>query len=169
MANDDGNYRVQWRHYLIMIFAVFMGTSLLAACLFVFIYATTMVNRLAMFAVFFLVMAGICVGCYLLFFKNVYKPVSTVETALNVLLNGETEQLLSESPDRKQYHNEAEIRAMMERLRTAVNRQYSAEILKRQAEFSALQSQINPHFLYNTLEAIRGQALMEGIDEIAEM
>lgn len=36
-------------------------------------------------------------------------------------------------------------------------------------EFAALQDQINPHFLYNTLDAIRGQALEIHADEIAEM
>lgn len=37
----------------------------------------------------------------------------------------------------------------------------------RQAQYLALQNQINPHFLYNTLEAIRGEALSEGVHNIA--
>lgn len=37
----------------------------------------------------------------------------------------------------------------------------------RQAQYLALQNQINPHFLYNTLEAIRGEALSEGLENIA--
>lgn len=49
------------------------------------------------------------------------------------------------------------------------NKDYQAELLNRQAEFFALQSQINPHFLYNTLDSIRGQAMLDGVDEIAEM
>ena len=36
-------------------------------------------------------------------------------------------------------------------------------------KLTALQSQINPHFLYNTLECIRGQALIDGNIEIAKM
>ncbi len=35
------------------------------------------------------------------------------------------------------------------------------------AEYRALQNQINPHFLYNTLEAIRSDALCEGVEDIA--
>lgn len=40
---------------------------------------------------------------------------------------------------------------------------------KKHAEYLALQNQINPHFLYNTLEGIRSEALIEGIDSVAEM
>ena len=48
-------------------------------------------------------------------------------------------------------------------------RQNTAQIFDKQTELTALQSQINPHFLYNTLETIRGQALLDGNDEIARM
>ncbi len=40
---------------------------------------------------------------------------------------------------------------------------------KKQAEYLALQNQINPHFLYNTLEGIRSEALYAGITEVARM
>lgn len=43
------------------------------------------------------------------------------------------------------------------------------ELELKRAEIAALQSQINPHFLSNTLESIRGQALWDGKEEIAEM
>lgn len=49
------------------------------------------------------------------------------------------------------------------------NSNYEKEILLKQANLQALQSQINPHFLYNTLECIRGMALMEGKDDIADI
>lgn len=47
--------------------------------------------------------------------------------------------------------------------------QYRSDILYRQAEANALQNQINPHFLYNTLESIRGHALVENCSSIADM
>ena len=39
---------------------------------------------------------------------------------------------------------------------------------QKQAEYLALQNQINPHFLYNALEAIRSDALLANCTEIAE-
>ncbi len=40
---------------------------------------------------------------------------------------------------------------------------------KRQAQYLALQNQINPHFLYNTLEGIRSEALFAGVENVADM
>lgn len=48
----------------------------------------------------------------------------------------------------------------------------SSELMKmnkRQAQYLALQNQINPHFLYNTLESIRSEALIAGLTGLAEM
>ena len=46
--------------------------------------------------------------------------------------------------------------------------QLNTEKLLSQAEFKALQSQINPHFLFNTLNAISQLAILEGCDQTAE-
>ena len=62
-----------------------------------------------------------------------------------------------------------QIRELTDRYATQRTRKNSAEIFDKQTELTALQSQINPHFLYNTLESIRGQALLDDNLEIARM
>lgn len=49
-----------------------------------------------------------------------------------------------------------------------LDRRNSIELSTKQAEFLALQNQINPHFLYNTLDAIRGDALCIGAEALAD-
>ena len=46
---------------------------------------------------------------------------------------------------------------------------YAADIERQKAEIAHLRSQINPHFLYNTLESIKGLAIRHGVPEIADI
>ena len=50
-----------------------------------------------------------------------------------------------------------------------IQKSYLAEIEQKNAEMEAMQSQINPHFLYNTLEAIRMKAICNGDREVGKM
>jgi two-component system sensor histidine kinase YesM len=58
---------------------------------------------------------------------------------------------------------------MCERLELYINKVYISEITQKNAELVALQSQINPHFLYNTLEAIRMRAISQGAKDVGQM
>ena len=55
-----------------------------------------------------------------------------------------------------------------ERLRDQT-RLYEMSLAKKRAELSALQSQINPHFLYNTLDCIRGYGYLLNSPEIVSI
>lgn len=46
---------------------------------------------------------------------------------------------------------------------------YELQLLRKQAELQYMKSQINPHFLYNTLETIKGIAYVKGVPEIRRM
>ena len=49
-----------------------------------------------------------------------------------------------------------------------VNRIYREQLTRKDAEIKALQSQINPHFLFNTLESINWMAQLNNVPEISE-
>lgn len=58
---------------------------------------------------------------------------------------------------------------MSESLKYNINKNYISEVKQKQAELSALQAQIKPHFLYNMLEVIRMCSLSKGNVDVADM
>lgn len=58
---------------------------------------------------------------------------------------------------------------LLRQVREVLNPSQMFNLNKRQAQYLALQNQINPHFLYNTLESIRSEALMAQLDSVADM
>lgn len=61
------------------------------------------------------------------------------------------------------------INDLSENVVVLMNRRLEDEKQKRDLEYKMLQSQINPHFLYNTLNSIKWMAVTQGADGISEM
>lgn len=96
-------------------------------------------------------------------YRNKMKLIKSLRLLLSPRETGEEETemyLQSCTPeDRKLYYLISE----------KVNEEMYSKNLKMEAELHALQNQINPHFLYNTLEVIRGRALVQNAQDIADM
>ena len=58
---------------------------------------------------------------------------------------------------------------MLDRLERNIHDIYQLELSQKDANMRALQAQINPHFMYNTLEFLRMYAVMENQDELADI
>lgn len=56
---------------------------------------------------------------------------------------------------------------MVQYIQNLIQTQYKNEIKQREIELKYMQSQINPHFLYNALDAIRWMAVVEQQEQIA--
>lgn len=58
---------------------------------------------------------------------------------------------------------------MVVKMKSLIEEVYVAGIRQKNAQFLALRTQINPHFLFNTLESIRIKAILNGDDAVADM
>lgn len=58
---------------------------------------------------------------------------------------------------------------MVERLQYLIDEVLKNKIAKQEYEIKALQAQINPHFLYNSLSLINGKAIIAGQEEISQI
>ncbi|MDY3251108.1 MAG: sensor histidine kinase [Candidatus Choladocola sp.] len=58
---------------------------------------------------------------------------------------------------------------MLEQINHLFDQERADEKRKAELEYQILEAQINPHFLYNTLDSIKWLAVMQGVDNIGEM
>lgn len=60
-------------------------------------------------------------------------------------------------------------RMMLVRIQELIKENYTKQLIIKETEFRSLQAQINPHFLYNTLESINWISKMNGQKQVSQM
>ncbi|GMK40931.1 hypothetical protein PCCS19_39870 [Paenibacillus sp. CCS19] len=122
----------------------------------------------------YLIVFGMMCLFLILFFSRIMNPVKALmdfmksypkmggERRFNVVVHNEIGVLavkLNKMLD--------EIDTLGKEIQITQQQMYEIEIAKKQMEISAFRNQINPHFLYNTLECIRAIAFYHNVQDIA--
>lgn len=105
---------------------------------------------------------------------SITKPIKHITSALDTIGHGKRKQRIDYAAKNEFGVISESINNMLDNVEV-MNRRifdmqselYEKEIMQKEAEMLALQSQINPHFLYNTLECIRSIATIRKIPEIS--
>lgn len=109
------------------------------------------------------VAAWVAIGIY--FVRVCLKRLRETEKMMELYASGYTIEDICRTDSAFSRGTEKAMEKTLELLDTAK----LLSVSKRQAQYLALQNQINPHFLYNTLEGVRSEALMAGLDLVADM
>lgn len=102
-------------------------------------------------------------------YGNIIKPVNHLIDKMNMFEKGQFDIQTEGQRDDEFGYLYSAFNTMTKNISTLVNDVYIKELARKDAEISALQEQINPHFLYNTLESINWRAQLAGETDIALM
>lgn len=106
---------------------------------------------------------------FLLIISNVVTmPLRKVSDAIRKFSDGDFEQQVEVITDDEVGEVAKCFNKMVEDIRALIDENYVKTLAEKESELAALQAQINPHFLYNTLDTLYWQATEEGNEEIAE-
>jgi len=117
------------------------------------------------------------------FGNSIVRPIRTLKNGMRETEKGNWKSIESKPRDDEIGGLIHSYNLMVSRLSDMIERVYDTELSsqktklqlqeieleRHKAEFQALQLQINPHFLYNTLETINCYAIVQDSDEISEM
>lgn len=132
-------------------------------------------GEMAMIAVVYGI-SGILIGLLIYFcYQNLIRRIYKVDHFIQSIAECPENRMETERDDEigrvvRSLNQMLDDKAKMDRtMQESQKRMYEIELAKKQLQVLAYRNQINPHFLYNTFECIRGMALYHDMDEIAEI
>lgn len=124
----------------------------------------------SLFIVLILFMIPLVIQMLRFFYKKVTLPLRQLITAANAVREGNLGiQIENEEDNEEFWQVKDSFNHMSTRLKNQFDKIYLEEVALRDAKIMALQSQINPHFLNNTLEIINWEARLNGNYKVSSM
>ncbi len=161
----SGNYSHAYRRI-----KTYGGTMVLLVSLDNHVTYSEMAAMQYFFVILFLFMIPLVVQMMRFFHKKVTVPLRELMAAANAVRRGNLGiQVVNEEDNEEFYHMKESFNHMSTQLKNQFDKIYLEEIALRDAKIMALQSQINPHFLNNTLEAINWEARLNGNQKVSGM
>ncbi|MCR5031980.1 MAG: sensor histidine kinase [Lachnospiraceae bacterium] len=122
------------------------------------------------FLILILFLFPLLMQLYLFFRRKVVFPLNKLIEGYRNIEEGRYGYEITDQADSQEFwYSEESFNRMSRELKNQFEKIYLEEIALRDARIHALQSQINPHFLNNTLEIINWEARMNGNEKVSGM
>ncbi|MBR2823224.1 MAG: sensor histidine kinase [Clostridia bacterium] len=108
-------------------------------------------------------------ACAVFFSRSFTRPIARLREAMAQVDNGRYPRVRGEAGQDEFGDLIRQYNQMVERIERLIDQVYQKDLQKKDAQLLALQTQINPHMMFNTLESIRMKALVAGNRDVAEM
>ena len=125
---------------------------------------------LSAYVVVFITLIPLLIATFYYFYANISRPVDSLMKGSEQIRKGHfgyTVEPFEKNTEMAELVDT--FNHMSVSLEESFKKIYVEEIAERDAKLKALQSQINPHFLNNTLEIINWKARMNGNDDVSDM
>ena len=125
------------------------------------------IQKVTLLLVVILIAAIISVS--ILFSKRMVHLIRKLQSSMKHLESGNYELITDSAGNDEIGSLVKSYNHMVGKMEALIEEVYQAGIRQKNAQFLALRTQINPHFLFNTLESIRIKAILNGDDAVADM
>lgn len=149
---------------------IYNGTIIISVTLDNRVLHAEMITVQYVFLILIIFMIPLVVQIMRFFHKKVTVPLQELITAADAVREGNLGIQLENREDNEEfYHVKDSFNHMSLQLKNQFDKIYLEEVALRDAKIMALQSQINPHFLNNTLEIINWEARLNGNYKVSGM
>lgn len=101
--------------------------------------------------------------------KSLTKPLAELMDTIGRIRGGETELRVNYQVQDEIGKLGEEFNYMLDSIENLIGQQYQYQLLANRAQYQALQAQINPHFLYNTLDTMSSIASIQNCDLVSDL
>ncbi len=127
-------------------------------------------NQRSLFANTLLVVGSIFVLFFFLFMlisQSLTRPLAYVVSTMKRIKQGETTLRMKPLKDDEIGILGLEFNEMLDKTQQLLKQEYASQLLLKDAKYKALQAQVNPHFLYNTLDTMNAIAKAQSCNTVA--